>query len=184
MSDVMENVSGKAFDVNRKLDEINELLKEYSSVLDRREDGYLVVLCDMSVKIVSALTEVMKVADGKLSDRACEVVDEINSAYDSIWNFTGDRKNAGEPLMSLLKELARKGLIPQISKIFMTSNGGSYPLVNWLSTGPLTKRKLDELLNMLPQDYQDKLRNGTVSFSDGDKNYSCSLIGGTALMSF
>ena len=29
----MENVSGKAFDVNRKLDEINELLKEYSSVL-------------------------------------------------------------------------------------------------------------------------------------------------------
>ena len=149
----MENVSGKSFDANRKLDENNELLKGYSSVLDRREDGYLVVLCDMSVKIVSALTEVMKVADGKLSDRACEVVDEINSAYDCIWNFTRDGENAGA-LMSLLKELARKGLIPQINKIFMTSNGGSYPLVNWLSTGPLTKRKLDELLKMLPQDYQ------------------------------
>ena len=66
----------------------------------------------------------------------------------------------------------------------MTSNGLSYPLVNWLSTGPRTERKLDELLKMLPQDYQDELRNGTVSFSDGDKDYSCSLIGGTALMGF
>ena len=180
----MESIAGKAFDANRKLDEINELLEKYSSVLGRREDGYLDVLRDMSAKIVSALTEVMKVADGKLSDRACEVVDEINSEYDSIWIFTGEQEKAGEPLMSLLKELARKGLIPQINKIFMTSNGGSYPLVNWLSTGPLTKRKLDELLKMLPQDYQEKLRNGTVSFSDGDKDYSCSLIGGSALMSF
>jgi len=184
MSEVMESVSGKAFDANRKLDELNELLEKYSSVLGRREDGYLDVLRDMSAKIVSALTEVMKVADGKLSDRACEVVDEISEVYYSIWNFTRKEENAGEPLMSLLKELARKGLIPQISKIFMTSNGGSYPLVNWLSTGPLTKRKLDELLKMLPQDYQEKLRNGTVSFSDGDKDYSCSLIGGSALMSF
>ena len=180
----MESIAGKAFDANRKLDEINELLEKYSSVLGRREDGYLDVLLDMSAKIVSALTEVMKVADGKLSDRACEVVDEINSAYDSIWSFTRENENAGEPLMSLLKELARKGLIPQINKIFMTSDTGSYPLVNWLSTGPRTKRKLDELLKMLPQDYQDKLRNGTVSFSVGDKDYSCSLIGGSALMSF
>ena len=86
--------------------------------------------------------------------------------------------------MSLLKELARKKLIPQISRIFMTSNGKRYPLVNWLSTGPLTKHKFDELLHMLPKDYQDKLRNGTVSFSVGDKGYSCSLIGGTELMSF
>ena len=180
----MESIAGKAFDANRKLDEINEILEKYSSVMHRREDGYLDVLLDMSAKIVSALTEVMKVADGKLSDRACEVVDEINSAYDSIWSFTRENENAGEPLMSLLKELARKGLIPQINKIFMTSDTGSYPLVNWLSTGPLTERKLDELLKMLPQDYQDKLRNGTVSFSVGDKDYSCSLIGGSALMSF
>ena len=142
------------------------------------------VLHDMSVKIVGGLTEVMKVADDNLSDRACEVVDEISKIYGNIWNFTSKQENAGEPLMSLLKELARKGLIPQISKIFMTSNGGSYPLVNWLSTGPRTKRKLDELLKMLPQDYQEKLRNGTVSFSVGDKDYSCSLIGGSALMSF
>ena len=80
----MESIAGKAFNANRKLDEINELLEKYSSVLGRREDGYLDVLRDMSAKIVSALTEVMKVADGKLSDRACEVVDEINSAYDSM----------------------------------------------------------------------------------------------------
>ena len=126
----------------------------------------------------------MKVADGKLSDRACVVVDKISRTCDYIWNSAGSKENAVEPLMSFLKELARKKLIPQISKIFMTSDGGSYPLVNWLSTGPLTKHKLDELLNMLPQDYQDKLRNGTVSFSVGDKDYSCSLIGGTALMSF
>ena len=98
-------------------------LEEFYSVQDSREDGYLGVLDDISVTIVSALTEVMKVADGKLSDRACEVVDEINSTYDCIWIFTGKQENAGEPLMSLLKELARKGLIPQISKIFMTSNG-------------------------------------------------------------
>lgn len=86
--------------------------------------------------------------------------------------------------MPLLKELARKGLIPQISKIFMTSDDGSYPLVNWLSIGPLAKRKLDELLKILPKDYQDKLRKGTVCFSVGDKDYSCSLIGGIALMGF
>lgn len=79
--------------------------------------------------------------------------------------------------MSLLKELAHKGFIPQISKIFMTSYGTSYPLVNWLSNGPLIKCKLDELLKKLPQDYQDKLRNGTVSFNVGGKDYSCSLIG-------
>ena len=98
--------------------------------------------------------------------------------------FAGERENAGEPLMSLLKEPARKKLIPQINKIFMTNDGRDYPLVNWLSTGPLTKNKLDELLHMLPKDCQDKLHNGTVSFSVEGKDYSCSLIGGTALMGF
>ena len=98
-------------------------LEEFYSVQDSREDGYLGVLDDISVTIVSALTEVMKVADGKLSDRALEVVDEISETCDYIWNSASDRENAGEPLMSLLKELARKKLIPQISKIFMTSNG-------------------------------------------------------------
>ena len=43
----MESIAGKAFDANRKLDEINELLEKYSSVLGRREDGYLDVLRDM-----------------------------------------------------------------------------------------------------------------------------------------
>ena len=180
----MENVGGKAFDANKKLDEISGLLKEYNSVLHRREDEYLKVLGGMSIKIVGALTEVMKVADDKLSDRACKIIDKISDINDSIWYFAYKYDYTGEALMSLLKELARKKLIPQISKIFMTFSGGSYPLVNWLSTNPLTKNELDELLHMLPKDYEDKLRNGTVSFSAGDKGYSCSLIGGTALMSF
>ena len=70
----------------------------------------------MSVKIVGALMEMMKVADDKLSDRVCEVVNKISSVYNNIWNFTSEGENAGQSLMSLLKELARKGLIPhQIS---------------------------------------------------------------------
>ena len=84
----------------------------------------------MSAKIVSALTEVMKVSDGKLSDSACEVVDKIIRKCGYIWNSKRNEENTGEPLMSLLKELARKKLIPQIRKIFMTSDGGNYPLVN------------------------------------------------------
>ena len=36
----MESVSSKAFDANRKLDEINGLLEEYFSVQHREEDGY------------------------------------------------------------------------------------------------------------------------------------------------
>ena len=103
-------------------------------------------------------------------------MDEISEIYYTIWNFAGERENAGEPLMSLLKELARKNLIHQINKIFMTEKVGDYLLVNWLSNGLFTKYKLDELLNMLPKEYQDELRNVSVSFSSGDKNYSCPLI--------
>ena len=113
----MESVSGKAFDANRKLDEISGLLKEYRSVVSHSvmsmshgENVRWDVLHDMSVKIVGGLKEVMKVADDNLSDRACEVVDEISKIYGNIWNFTSKQENAGEPLMSLLKELARKVL--------------------------------------------------------------------------
>ena len=55
MSEVMESVSGKASDANRKLDEINELLEEFYSVQDRGKDGYLGMLDDISVKIVIPL---------------------------------------------------------------------------------------------------------------------------------
>ena len=37
---------------------------------------------------------------------------------------------------------------------------------------------------MLPEDYQDKLNGETISYEKGDKTYTCSLIGGTALMGF
>ena len=83
MKEVFKNNS-KAFDASKKLDEINGLLEEYRSVMHHRENGYLDVLHDMSEKIVGALTEVMKVADSKLSNRACEIIDGIG---DSIWVF-------------------------------------------------------------------------------------------------
>lgn len=67
MSEVMENVSGKAFDTSKKLDEISGCLEKYRSVIQRRENGYLDVLHDMSKKIVSVLTGAMKVVDSKLS---------------------------------------------------------------------------------------------------------------------
>ena len=51
----MESVSGKSFDANKKLDEINELLEKYSSVQDREEDGYLDVLRDMQQKLLVPL---------------------------------------------------------------------------------------------------------------------------------
>ena len=170
----MESIGGKAFDGSKKLYEINGVLEAYRFVMHGREDGYLDVLHDMSEKIVGDLTELMKFADSKLSNRPCEIIDGIG---DSVWVFAGEREKAGEPLMYILKELAREKLILQINKIFMTNDGGEYPFVNCLSTGPLTKRKLNELLHLLPKEYQDKLRNETVIFSVGGKYYSCLLIG-------
>ena len=60
MSDVMESVGGKAFDANKKLDEIRVLLEDYR-IYDDFED--LNAFKGMSAKIVGALTEVMKFAD-------------------------------------------------------------------------------------------------------------------------
>ena len=91
----MENVGDKVFDANKKLDEIRRLLKEYDSVDVDRTKGYLNVLKGISIKIVGALTEVMKVDDYKLSNRACEFVDKISKEYDIIWSFAGETENAG-----------------------------------------------------------------------------------------
>ena len=57
----MDNLSGKALYANKKIDEISWLEKEYDSVTDRREDGYLDVLKGISKEIEGSLTEVMKV---------------------------------------------------------------------------------------------------------------------------
>ena len=90
----------------------------------------------------------------------------------------------GEILFSFLNELAAdKKFVPQIDRIFR-SGGGVYPLVSELSNFPETKKKFNELFKKLPEWYQNKLLGETISYEEGDKTYTCSLIGGTALMGF
>ena len=99
-----------------------------------------------------------------------------------LWSFAR-RVNDGEVLISFLKELATNGCIPQIDKIFR-SGGYCHPLVNQLSSYYETEEKFNGLSEMLPEDYQNKLLGETISYEEGDKTYTCSLIGGTALMGF
>ena len=84
-------------------------------------------------------------------------------------------------LISFLKELAANGPISQIDKIFR-SGCGHYSLVNLITCD--YEIKFNELFSMLPEEYQDKLLGETISYEEGDKTYTCSLIGGTALMGF
>ena len=100
----------------------------------------------------------------------------------ALWSFASDM-NDGEVLISFLKELATKGCISQIDKIFR-SGGYRCPLVNQLSKYYETKKKFNELFSMLPEDYQNKLLGETISYQDGDKDYAYPLIGGSALMGF
>ena len=86
-----------------------------------------------------------------------------------------------EVLFSFLNELADRGHISQIDKIFK-SGSGIYPLVNNISCN--YKKKFNELFQKLPEWYQNKLLGETISYEEGDKTYTCSLIGGTALMGF
>ena len=99
-----------------------------------------------------------------------------------LWSFAR-RVNDGEVLISFLKELADKGCISQIDKIFR-SGGYRYPLVNNLSRNPMIKDEFNELFEMLPEEYQDKLSGEIISYQDGDKDYAYPLIGGSALMGF
>ena len=85
-------------------------------------------------------------------------------------------------MFSFLNELATdKKFVPQIDRIFR-SGGGVYPLVNKISCD--YKEKFNELFKKLPEWYQNELFGETISYEEGDKTYTCSLIGGTALMSF
>ena len=85
-------------------------------------------------------------------------------------------------LISFLKELAAdKKFVPQIDKIFR-SGDEDHPLVNQLSSYYETKKIFNELFGMLPEDYRNKLLGETISYEEGDKTYTYSLIGGTALM--
>ena len=119
----------------------------------------------------------------EITNRFCKFVDMINGSENGVlWRFAR-RVNDGEVLISFLKELATNGCISQIDKIFR-SGGYRHPLVNDLSCNPRIKDEFNELLHKLPEDYQNKLLGETISYEEGDKTYTCSLIGGTALMGF
>ena len=91
-------------------------------------------------------------------------------------------KGNGEILFSFLNELAAdKKFVPQIDRIFR-SGGGVYPLVNKISCD--YKNKFNKLFQKLPEWYQNQLLGETISYEEGDKTYTCPLIGGTALMGF
>ena len=79
-----------------------------------------------------------------------------------------------------LKELTSIGLISQVDMIFR-SGEGHYPLVNMLSKYSGTVEKFYELFERLPEEYQEKLNNENISFEEDGIDYSCPLIGGTAL---
>ena len=143
-----------------------------------------------SAKVVSGLTDILKNVLSKpkfekseIANRFCEFVDMISSSENGVlWRFAR-RVNDGEVLISFLKELATKGCISQIDKIFRCG-GYRHPLVNDLSCNPRIKNEFNELFSMLPEDYRDKLSGEIISYQDGDKDYAYPLIGGSALMGF
>ena len=144
----------------------------------------------LSVEVVSGLTDILKNVLSKpkfekseIANRFCEFVDMISSRSNgALWSFASD-ENDGEVLISFLKELATKGCISQIDKIFR-SGGYRHPLVNDLSCNPRIKNEFNKLFSMLPEDYRDKLSGEIISYQDGDKDYAYPLIGGSALMGF
>ena len=85
-------------------------------------------------------------------------------------------------MFSFLNELAAdKKFVPQINRIFR-SGGGYYPLVNKISCD--YENKFNKLFQKLPYWYQNQLLGETISYEEGDKTYTCPLIGGTALIGF
>ncbi len=172
---------------------VEKSLEKYNSVDSGNIFEDLKLYRDLSVKVVSGLTDVLKNVLSKLEsegpkkteiiNRFCKFVDMISSRDDGVlWSFARKVKD-GEALISFLKELATKGCISQIDKIFR-SGGYRCPLVNQLSKYYETKKKFNELFEMLPEEYRDKLSGEIISYQDGDKDYAYPLIGGSALMGF
>ena len=185
----MESVN-KSFDVNEVFSGVEKSFEKYKSVDSGSilEDAKLHEA--LSVEVVSGLTDILKNVLSKpkfekseIANRFCEFVDMLSSRSNGVlWSFAMKVKD-GEVLISFLKELATKGYISQIDKIFR-SGGYRCPLVNQLSSYYETKDKFDELFRMLPEDYRDKLSGEIISYQDGDKDYAYPLIGGSALMGF
>jgi len=189
----MESVN-KSFDVNEMFSGVENSFKKYNSVSSGK--GNLFEKGEaweaLSAEVVSGLTDILKNVLSKpeyeepkkneITNRFCEFVDEISNSHHSLWSFARRVKD-GEVLISFLKELATKGCISQIDKIFR-SGGYRHPLVNDLSRNPMIEDEFNELFSMLPEDYRDKLSGEIISYQDGDKDYAYPLIGGTALMGF
>ena len=183
----MESVN-KSFDVNEVFANVEKSFEKYKSVDldDIFEEGK--VCSALSIEIVSGLTDILrsvpKMPNSEIVDRVCEFVDMVNDKEGEIWSLSRKGKGKdGEILISFLKELATKGCVSQIDKIFRFG-GYRCPLVNQLSSYYETKDKFDELFRMLPEDYRDKLSGEIISYQDGDKDYAYPLIGGSALMGF
>ena len=173
------------FDIDGKFREIEGIFGVFKEDRPWREYDY----DGEAIKIVSGLTDILKEINQKspnkpnnrLVDRVCKFIDEISEKGDAVWDLSLQKRN-GEILFSFLNELAAdKKFVTQIDRIFR-SGGGVYPLVNWISCKH--KKKFNELFQKLPEWYQNKLRGETISYEEGDKTYTCSLIGGTALMGF
>ena len=185
----MESVN-KSFDVNEVFAGVEKSFEKYRSVNSGSLSENIKLYKALSVEVVSGLTDILKNVLSKpkfekseIANRFCEFVDMLSSRENGVlWSFARKVKD-GEVLISFLKELATKGYISQIDKIFR-SGDEDHPLVNQLSSYYETKEKFNELFRMLPEDYQNKLLGETISYQDGDKDYAYPLIGGTALMGF
>ena len=137
--------------VNKVFAGVEKSLEKYESV----DSGSIfedAKLCQaLSVEVVSGLTDILKnvlskpkFGKSEIANRFCEFVDMISSRSNGVlWSFANHVKD-GEVLISFLKELAAKGCISQIDKIFR-SGGYRCPLVNQLSTYYETKKKFNEL---------------------------------------
>ena len=173
----MESVN-KSFDVDGNFGEIEKIFETC------REDGHGEEYKGMAIKVVNGLTDILKKSDPKrpnteIVNRVCKFVDEASGLGDgALWKLSRD-----DGLISFLKELARRGLVSQIDKIFRCGTY-EYPLVNNLSRNPMIEDEFNELFSMLPEDYRDKLSGEIISYQDGDKDYAYPLIGGSALMGF
>ena len=171
------------------MDGIDKKFEEVNRLFDGRESVKMGEGKRLSLDIVSGLTDILKEINQKspnkpnnrLVDRVCEFINKINKKEDAVWDLSMFERN-GEILFSFLNELAAdKKFVPQIDRIFR-SGGGVYPLVNKISCN--YEKKFNELFQKLPEWYQNKLLGETISYEEGDKTYTCSLIGGTALMGF
>ena len=170
------------------MDGIDKKFEGIKRLFDGRESVKMGEGKRLSLDIVSGLTDILKKINQKspnnnLVDRVCKFIDEISEKEDAIWGLSKFERN-GEILFSFLNELAAdKKFVPQIDRIFRSGHG-VYPLVNELSKFSKTEKKFNELFKKLPEWYQNKLLGETISYEEGDKTYTCSLIGGTALMGF